>query len=103
MKTNIGKDKDGKNVNSPDYDLFFSVAKESKGETFEEQVNWTIKEANRIKSAIGESFIKTDEKAKERQKLGQPLGKGPDKPTETKEFESPISITSALRESQKRA
>ena len=102
MRVGISKSKDGTPVNSLDYDLFWDCTHRAKGSTFEERLEWTVAETNRIKGVIKEDAEALKKKAQEKQKENKILEKGSTTiPGSEDEDEKPLSVMAAFGKNRK--
>lgn len=102
MKTGVSKDDDGNPINSLDYDLFWDCTGRAQGKTFEERLEWTVEEVNRIKGVINADTKDLQEKAKKKQKENKVLETGTKKIPGTKdEDEKPLSVMDAFEKNRR--
>lgn len=87
---------------SVDYELFWTMVSQSEGKTVEERIDWSIKEVKRIKSAIVGKREASSAKAKEAQNKNKVLEKGAGRVVTGKEDKEPLSLSEALRRTERR-
>jgi len=87
---------------SVDYELFWNLSAQAQGKTVEDRINWTVNEVKRIKSAITGKRDVSTEKAKANQIKNKVLEKGIGAITDKKKDTEPISLTDALRRTERR-
>jgi len=90
---------------SPESDLFFAVALKSNQHStvFDEQVEWSIKETQRLRAAFLKLDTETINKGEQHRVERIPLGKGASLVPEKKvEDEAPIGLNQAIQSHQKR-
>lgn len=102
-------DKNGKPVSTIDYDLFWNIVGKSQpvGETVEDRIEWVINEVKQKRSEDREKIINEQKALREKQKEAQSKNKVLDKgvktiPDKKDKDEAPLSITDALRRTERR-
>ena len=89
---------------SVDADLFWSLSRNSVGETLEDRINWTIKKVNDVKSSIAGRTIQSQEKTKKAQAKNKVLERGAANVNTGRKTDEvkPLSISEALEKVQRR-
>ena len=102
-------DEKGRPVSTIDYDLFWNIVAKSQpvGETVEDRIEWVINEVKQKRSSDREKIIKEQETLREKQETAQAKNKVLDKgvkkiPDKQDKDEAPLTMTEALRRTERR-
>lgn len=88
---------------SDDSKLFWAMADLAPEGDIESQVDWTIKEVQRIKGAIGSRYTEAADKAKHAQEENEVLDRhGGGRPADKPEHQTPLSLASAFKANERR-